>query len=334
MSGPPVFVTGATGFVGTPLVRALRESGREVHALARPTSDKSRLAGLDVRWHDGDLSDVGSIERALGALEGRGAQLVHGAALISYRTRDRERAMDVNVEGTRRLMGAAVRFGVARVLFVSSVVAVGHAPDANTALDEDAPFDAHRLGVHYVTTKRLAEEVALACEGPEVVVVNPAAVFGAGADHNNTTAFVQRVASGAIGPFAPPGSLSVVGVDDTVAGALAALERGRPGRRYLLAESNWRLAELFAEVERALGREPRRRRTLPRAVWNTVVGATRLVDRVKPLELATPQSLQLLGLHFRFDASRAREELGWSPRPFPEVLAETVAWARERGLLD
>ncbi len=329
-----VLVTGATGFLGAPLVRALARAGREVHALARPSSERAPLAGLDVVWHAGALEEPASLARALAAASARGpADVVHSAALISYATADVERSWRVNVEGTRALLDAARAAGVRRFLHVSSVVAVGHAPDATAALDEDAPFNGGGLGVAYVTTKRAAEELALAAaDALDVVVVNPGAIFGPSARPTNTIRFLRRLAAGRLGPLAPPGSLGVVGVDDVVDGCLRALERGARGRRFVLVESNWSLCALFAQAAAELGaRAPRR--SVPRAAWGAVVAAAALADRVRPLALATPQALRLLGLHFRFDAARARAELGWSPRPFAPVLAGAIEAARAHGWL-
>jgi dihydroflavonol-4-reductase len=334
-----VLVTGGTGFVGTALVRQLLALGREVHVLARAGSDRSGLAELGPHWLDGDLLEPASLERAVARFAaraadlGRPAHVVHSAALISYLTRDAELARRVNVEGTRALVEACVRHRIERLCQVSSIVTVGHAADARSSLDEDAPFTGGELGSHYVTTKRAAEELALAAARElEVVVVNPGAIFGRFPALSNTTRFLQRLSRGRVPPFAPPGSLSVVGVEDVAEGIRLALEKGRRARRYLLTESILSLHELLSLAASELGARPPRR-TLPPELWRLVVTGSRWVDRVRPLQLTTPQSLRLLGVHYRCESRRARAELGWSPRPFREVLADTVAWMREQGLV-
>ena len=330
----PVLVTGATGFLGVALVRALVNEGREVHALARVSSDRSPLSDLDVRWHAGDLLELPAVTRAVeAACRNEPCDIVHSAALISYKSTDGERSRQVNVEGTRIVLDAARAAGARRFLFVSSVVAVGHAPDTNTALTEDATFNGAVLRTPYVTTKRAAEDFVLAVQRElDVVVINPGAVFGPSYRETNTIRFLSKLAAGTLGPFAPPGSLGVVGRDDVVQGALAALERGRRGRRYILVESNWTHLDLFRLGAEILGGKAPRMR-FPKSLWPVVVGTTGLIDRVRPMRLATPQTLRLIGAHFRFDATRAREELGWDPSPFPAVLGEAIDSAVERGFL-
>jgi len=316
-----VLCTGATGFVGEHAVRALLRAGYEVHALARPRSDRSRFAELPVHWHDGDVVDPASLERVCAALP-KPCRAVHAAAFISYRVCDRERMRATNVEGTWNVLAACRTHGVQPVVHVSSIVAVGSA-SAGVELTEDSAFDLGHVRSAYVQTKRAAEDVALGMTGElDVRAVCPGAIFGPTARGSNTTEFLRRVQRG-IGPIAPPGGLAVVGVGDVAEGIRLALERGRSGRRYLLCESSWSLLELSRLCAERLGvRGPWLR--CPRPLWSAVIAAATWIDRLRPLELATPQSLELLGLTFAARADRARDELGWRPRPFAEVLDEAV----------
>lgn len=337
MGDRAVLVTGGTGFVGAVLVGRLVAEGARVHVMARATSDRSALADLELTWHEGDLLDAASVDSAVHALTqaaaaaGVSADVIHCAALISYKSGDGERARRINVEGTRVLLDACQIHGVRRVVHVSSVVAVGHAPDARSCVDEDTPFNGAELLVDYVTTKRAAEDFALAVSGQlDVVVVNPGAIFGPAPSGSNTLLFLKRVAEGGIGPVAPPGSVGVVGVADVVEGILLALRRGVRGRRYLLSESNLTHRELLELASSVMGARPPRV-TAPALSWRALAGLAGVWDRLRPLAEITPQSLRMIGAHFRFDASRAREELGWSPRPFEEVLRDTVRTLELRG---
>ncbi|MAB81456.1 MAG: hypothetical protein CMJ89_19115 [Planctomycetes bacterium] len=336
LSRRTVLVTGATGFVGTALVEELLREGARVHAVARESSNRAHLDRFSIHWHTADLEDVPALHRAFAkAAEeaksaGRRFDCVHAGALISYRREDAERSRRVNVGGTHNILEASIASGVQRICHVSSVVAVGFARSAEEVLDEETPFNGAGLRSAYVTTKRAAEDLVLAVQvPPETVVCCPGAIFGPSPGGSNTTRFLERLRRGGLGPFAPPGSLSVVGVDDVAKGLCLALQHGRPGRRYLLTESNWSHTELLARAAVELGvRSPRVR--FPPPLWRGVVGAAGLLDPVIRSAEATPEALRLLGTHFRFDGTRARSELGWLPRPFVEVLRETVLWMGSR----
>ena len=335
----PVLVTGATGFLGRYVVRELTARGRAVHALARSSSDRSTVQG-PVVWHEGDLADPESVDAAARAVAAGSRDappdLVHGAATISYRDEDRDHQRLVNVGGTRAVLEAARRHGFERVVHVSSVVTVAHAPDA-AALDEYAEWNGAELGVDYVTTKHEAEVLARSfADALDVRIVNPAVVFGPWAAANSSR-MIAAVARGGVGPLAPPGGISVVGVEDVARGVALALEEGQRGRRYILAESYYGLRDLFRTVVKVLaveglaGRHPRG--TVPRGLWPVVVRVARWIARRRELEHATPQALVTLGCRWRLSGDRARRELGWKPAPFEDVLLDAVRGLREQGVL-
>jgi len=332
-----LFLTGATGFLGVELCELEARRGRVIHALARAGADRGPLAGLPIRWHEGDLTDERSVERALQASRaecGRGMPLdvIHSGALISYATRDRQLQEAINIEGTRCMLSAAARAGVRRFLHVSSVVAIGPSPDGS-ALDESSPYTGAGIDCDYMRTKHAAEQLALAAEGAmDVVIANPGAVFGPSHRKSNTVRFLREVAEGRAPIVAPPGSVAVVGVRDTALGLQLALERGRRGARYLLVERCLPTLELFRCICRALGREGPRA-AVPSALWPAVVLGARLVDAIRPLQLTPPQALVMLGRRLEFDSRKAREELGWRPEPFDHVLSATIETLRQRGLL-
>ena len=331
-----VLVTGGTGFLGGELVRQLCAQAAPVHVLARPGPALAALP-RQVRVHAGNLTDEAAVDAAVAAVcaDARAdapPAVIHCGAIISYRTKDESLQRAVNVGGTRHVLQACERQRVGRVVHVSSIVAVGHAARGQL-LDEESPYNGEHVGCDYMTTKRAAEELALRhAERLDVVVVNPAAIFGPTERESNTTRFLRRLAQGTRLRFAPPGANSVVGVVDAAAGTLLALRSGIRGRRYILAESHLESIELFRLAAAAVaGHGPER--TLSPALWRAVVLGAIVVDMVAPQELFTPQALRMLGLRFACDGARARRELGWRPVPFEQVLRETVAGLRAKGLL-
>lgn len=334
-----VFVTGATGFLGAEIVRQLARRRVEIVALVRGGAERVVVPGVELQIAAGDLTDAASVvsglERAAEMARARAGRLyvIHSGALISYRTRDRASAVAINVEGTRVLLEASRKIGVSRFVFISSVVAVGEARGV-PQVDESVRFNLGHLGVHYTDTKRAAEELVLARSGElDVVVVNPGAIFGVVEGKSNTVRFIRRMAQGKVPIAAPPGTISVVGVEDTAAGTIAALERGRRGERYILVESFVSTRELFDRIAVEVGSRSVSF-TVPSRVLTLVVPLVQVVDAVIPLDFTPPQALKMLGRELRLDGSKARRELSWSPRPFSEVLRATIQGLRERGLLD
>ncbi len=331
MTAGVVLVTGGAGFVGAEVVRRLVARGHEAHVLLRASTERAPLAGIAHVAHTADLADVSALARAFtgarAAARARGGALdvVHLAARISYRRADRAELRRANVEGTRNVLAACAAARVRRLCHVSSVVALGAVARADQELDDDAPLAAHALDSAYARTKAEAEELVQAAAGElDVVVASPAVVFGRSPSGSNSQHFLERVVRGRLGPFSPPGSLTVVGLADTAEGILRVLAGGVRGRRYLLAESSWRLHELLGLACELVGR-PRPRACLAPGPWRLLVRAVALAEGLVPSERVTSEALALLGLHFRFRATRARAELGWTPRPFPELLREILA---------
>ena len=330
-----VLVTGGAGFVGSEVVRLVAARGHDAQLLCRSSTDRTPLSGVAHVTHEADLEDEPALRRAFAAASGaaraRGSalQVVHLAARISYRRADRELLRRVNVEGTRRVLAACAAERVERVCHVSSVVALGPVARADQDLEDDAPLGALALDSAYARTKAEAEELALAASRAlDVVVASPAVVFGRSAAGSNSLHFLSRLVRGTLAPLSPPGSLTVVGLADAADGIVRVLEHGTRGTRYLLGESAWRLYDLLGLACELAGRT-RPLARVPSPLWRVLVGAAALVQRVTPSERATPEALSLLGMHFRFRARRARSELGWSPRSFPELLAELIRGIRE-----
>lgn len=328
MNAGEVFLTGGTGFLGRAVLDELVQHGIVATALVRDGFPGGPLPEA-VRTCSGELERPESFAAELVELARRdsGATVVHGASLISYRTDQRAPARRVNVDATADLIHAMSRAGLRRLLLVGSVVSVGVAQDATGSIDESAEWNLGQVRSAYVHSKRQQEERAVelcARHGIELVTVLPGAIFGRSSRASNTARFLDSVRQRGAPPLVPPGSLGVVGLQDTARGVRLALDRGRAGQRYLLVESNATLLELYTQFATAFGKRPPRA-ALPRPLWRAAVGGARGFDALRPLDLLAPEALELLGLHFRFDAGLARRELHWTPRPFEACLEELLA---------
>ncbi len=330
-------ITGGTGFLGRYLVRDFVEAGYKVHVVCRNSSDRSVLTGLDVEWHTADLADLGALVDALRhakSLAGHAPLwLVHNAALISYAKQDSQALFDANVTGVANVLQASEQAGVTRFVHVSSIVGVGFS-EYGIPCTEESAFNAKELRVPYVDTKRAGELLVMrASKALKARVVNPGAIFGPVQENSNSARFLQGMANGRIGSVAPPGGMAVVGVWDCARGVRLALELGQAGRRYLLVESYVSSRQLFAAVGQCLSGHDPVKGTLPQWVWRILGYGLSLGSMIKEPKLTSPAAMRMLGVAFNATGDRARNELGWQPTPFGEVLGRTVAEMRGAGIL-
>lgn len=317
-------VTGATGFVGSALVRALVASGETVRVLRRPTSRLDLLGDASdcVQHALGDVTDPVSVRDAVSGV----VLVYHVAAVVAFGPAVRRRLRDVNVRGTAVVVDAALDAGVRRLVHTSSIAALGRAGRGGL-IDESAVWTASRSNTAYARSKRDAELEVLrgVAEGLDATTVNPALVFGPGARPDEGTGrLVARVAAGRV-PLAPPGGTAVVDVSDVVAGLRAAAERGGTGERYVLASENLSWTETLTTLASALGAAPPRG-TLPPALLRAAGALGSLggaVTRREPaLTLATARTATET---HRYANGKAVRELGVSFRPFAETAARIAA---------
>ncbi len=324
-------VTGATGFVGAHVARALRAGGHTVRIWRRPMSSLRALAGPDaIEFEDatGDLLDVEALTQACTGC----GWVFHVAAAAQYWRLPVHEVYRVNVEGTRAVLEAARRAGVARVVLTSSGAAVGLREDGQPA-DERVPFNLPPGAFPYGHSKWLAEEAAreAAAGGLDVVIVNPTVVLGPGDLNRVSGDLVVRAARRGV-PMAAPGGVGVIDVRDVAAAHLAAAERGRSGERYILNAHNVRTRDLIALMAAVAGVRPPRF-TLPRAL---VGPATALIDAARALGAPVPMDGAQLRLSARllyFDAGKAQRELGLAIRPLEETVRDTWAWYRQEEVI-
>ena len=307
-----VFVTGATGFLGRHLLPLLLARGDDVRALVRPETDAAVLRSLGVAIVRGGLRDGTALRDAVAGCE----RIFHLAGLVSHEPRDLPRLRDVNVDGVRALVAALE--SRARVVHVSSVVAIGPAPGLDRPADEGQPFPTWAERFPYAATKRAGEQAALDAveRGVDVVVANPGFLLGPGDVYEISTWPVRRYLDGTL-RIHTDGGLSHVDARDVAAGLGALAERGRTGERYIMTsrEGNLSHERFFHRVGEVTGVR-RRMLAVPRAV------AARTIVAPWPLKAG---EVRAAAHWWVYDPAKAERELGFTTRPLDETIAATAA---------
>lgn len=326
----PVLVTGATGFVGSAVVRALLARGRAVRVLVRLRSRRDNLDGLAVEPIEGDLTDAASLARAVAGC----AAVVHVAADYRIWVPDPRAMLRANVEGTRALMLAALAAGVGRVVHCSSVAALGLTGTSEPA-DETTPVDPAKIIGIYKQSKYQAEQAVLELvrgRGLDAVIVNPAAPIGPRDIRPTPTGrMIADAASGRMPAYVDTG-LNVVHVDDVADGHVLALERGRTGERYILGGENLGMKALLALVAHEAGRRPPALRLPIAALWPVALGCEALARLGVP-PLVVRDHLRMARKKMFFSSDKAIAELGYAPRPAEQAIADAIAWFRAHGMV-
>ena len=321
-----VFVTGATGFLGYHLCRSLAEKGYRVTALRRSTSDVGLLTGLDVEFATGDVTDRASLDAAV-----RGQEVViHAAGHLAYWSRVRGTQNKVNIEGTRNVVDAGQRAGVRRLVYVSSVAAIGIPDRGQPPADESFPFNLENAPLNYPISKRRAEEIVRAgCrDGLDTVTVNLAALLGEWDTRYRGSEYVDKIRQRPVA-FYYTGGRNLVHVADVVAGILAALERGRSGERYILAGENLTYQDTARLAAKRLGRKtvllP-----VPPALTATLSLLDPLMSRLGRRPPVT-REIHFTSSRFQYYTSaKAESELGYRARSFLEIVEDILHWYDKR----
>jgi dihydroflavonol-4-reductase len=325
-------VTGATGFLGSAVARALLDRGETVRVLVRRESDRRNIDGLDVEPVEGDLNDPQSLRDAV-----KGCRvLYHAAADYRLWARDPDQLYETNVTATRNLLLLASQAGVERIVYTSSVATLGREPSGRPA-DEQTPVTIDDMTGHYKRSKFLAEEDVkrlIRDEKIPVVIVNPSTIIGPRDIRPTPTGrMVEEAARGNIPAFVDTG-LNVVHVDDVAAGHVQAFDHGQIGERYVLGGENMMLREILAEIAALVGRAPPRIR-LPRAAVLPIAYLAEFAARIRGSTvepLVTVDGIKMSKTFMFFSSDKAKEAIGYSPRPAREALADAVAWLRTHKL--
>jgi dihydroflavonol-4-reductase len=332
-SGDRVLVTGASGFIGAAVTRQLVAREQEVVALVEPGADTRNLDGLGVKQVVGDLRSAESVQKAVSGCRA----VFHVAALYRFWARDPDAFYDINVGGTRNVLGAAAEADVERLVYTSTVGTLGleHVTGGGSADERSFPDVRHLYG-SYKRSKYVAEHEVLRAiaEGLPASLVLPTFPLGPGDRAPTPTGkLVLDFLNGRVPGYVNT-VLNVAHVDDVAAGHVLALERGRTGRSYILGGENLTLQGLLNELASITGL-PEPKFKVPRSLSLAVAAVSeavegRLLRRHPsiPLEAARMSTSQMA-----FDVSRAREELGYDPRPASNALEDSARWFADTGMV-
>jgi dihydroflavonol-4-reductase len=320
-------VTGASGFVGSAVARALLQAGHNVRVLLRPQSDRRNIEGLPVDIAIGDLADRGSLAHAVAGCDA----LFHVAADYRMWVPDPDRIYGINVKGTRELMMAAADAGVSRIVYTSSVATLGLNDDGSPADESTAASIDDMIG-HYKRSKFLAEQAVrelVAQTGLPAVIVNPSAPLGPRDIRPTPTGrLIVDAVRGRMPVYVETG-LNLVHVDDVAIGHLLAFERGRIGERYILGAENMSLRDILAAVAEISGTHAPRLR-VPHTVVLPLAYACETWARLSGSEpWITVDGVRLARKHMYFSTNKARRELGFDPRPAKQALIDAITWFRQ-----
>jgi dihydroflavonol-4-reductase len=319
----PTLLTGATGFVGAAVARTLLARGHQLRLLVRPGSDRRNIEGLPAELAEGDLTRPETLARAAEGCR----YLFHVAADYRLWVPDPDAMMRANVEGTRALLLAAQSRGVERMVYCSSVAALGLVGDGTVA-DETTPVHPDKIVGVYKRSKYLAEQAVLDLvrdHAMPVVIVNPSTPIGPrDIKPTPTGQMIHDAARGRLPAYVETG-LNIVHVDDVAEGHALALERGRIGERYILGGEDFSLGALFALVAEAAGRKPPSVK-LPIGPLYPLAVVCEGLARLGVEPLLTRETLAMARKKMFFSSAKARAELGYSPRPARDAVRDAVAW--------
>jgi len=327
-SNVKTLVAGATGFIGSSLVRELLKDGVEVRVLVRENSDTRNINGLDVEVAYGDIRDAESVKAAL-----KGCDIFYQtAALVAFWVSNRKMFYDINVEGTKTALNAALEQGVEKVVYTSGAMTIGF-HGADTLANEEGEFNLWDTGDHYFRSKYLGEiEAQKICQrGLPLVIVNPAGVIGV---RDIKPAPSGKIIVDVLNKKMPgyiDGGLNLVDVEDVARGHILAAQKGRIGERYILGNANLSVKDFFGVIGEASGIQPPRLK-LPYSVAMAMGYMFQFVASItKKPPLTTVPIVRMGSKYGYFDVSKAVNELGLPQTPIKTTIEKAVNWFRENG---
>ena len=323
-------VTGATGLIGSTIVRELIKDGEDVRVLVRKTSDTRNIDNLEVEKVYGDIRDGDSMAKALKGIE----TLYYTAAHFSHWVPDKKIPYEINVEGTKTSMAAALKAGVQKVVYTSTNNTMG-AHGAEKPADETAEFNHWDTHDHYSISKYLGEIEAkkFAAQGLSIVIVNPTIVIGS-RDIKPTPSgqLILAVAKGEM-PGYVEGGVNIIDVEDVARGQILAAKKGRVGERYLFGNENMTVSDYFRLISDVAGIKP----PTIKIPYHLALAVTYMYELeayfTKKPPASTASELKIGRKYEYFDCSKAVRELGLPQTPVRVSIEKAITWFRENGYL-
>jgi dihydroflavonol-4-reductase len=323
-------ITGATGFIGSAVARELSDKGTRIRCLVRATSNLKNLDGLCVEIAIGDIRDSDAVHRALKGCD----RVYHLAAIYANWLPNPGLMYHVNEEGTRNVLAACQAAGIEKIVYCSSVAALG--AHGKTPADESAQFNLNSTRDHYYISKYRSEQVALefARNGLPVVIVNPSGPIGVrDIAPTPTGALIINLLKGRF-PGYVDGGINLIDVTDCARGIVAAMERGRVGEKYVLGNRNVSIKEFFDLIVSVAGRGKSPSLRIPS--WMAVFSGWgyQMLSRITGKPPVTSASWVRVGSHYSWwDCTKAREELSLGQRPLAESVTDAIVWFEANGYL-
>lgn len=326
-----VFLTGATGFVGLNIVKALKQEGHKVVAYIRKSSNVDYLRPFEIDLKKGELSDLNALKAAMEKSDA----VIHCAGNTSCDWRDLESLKAANFVSTKNIIAAAIAKSIKRVVYTSTTSTLGAPPDGFRAGDEKTALTGFRAQSPYGITKKAAEKELLTArsDGLEPVILNPAEILGP-YDHNlQWGRIVLAIAANRL-PFIPPGGASFCAAADVAKAHVTAIQKGRPGERYILAGHDVSFRQLFKIIGRIVGQDPVPQKSLPYPCLRIMC---RIAEWLRPFTNKAPTvdsyRMKVFANTYYFSCRKANYELDYVSRSLQDMVSESFSWYQQNGFI-